>query len=97
MSACCKLGAKLVEAKEEEIIALESYGLNFGMVYQIIDDCKDRDCNAIKNNITVENAKEFAAKADEAIENLEPSVYKQGLVSLLNYVLESSQPETKKA
>ena len=97
MSACCKLGAKLVEAKEEEIIALESYGLNFGMVYQIMDDCTDGDCNAIKNNITIDNAKEFATKADEAIGNLEPSVYKQGLIGLLNYVLESSQPKTKKA
>jgi len=97
MSACCKLGAKVVEAKEVDIIALENYGLNFGMVYQIMDDYTDGDCNAIKNNITLENAKEFAAKADEAIENLEQSVYKQGLVSLLNYVLESSQPEIKKA
>ena len=97
MSACCKLGAKLVEAKDEEIIALESYGLNFGMVYQIMDDCTDGDCNAIKNNITIENAKEFALKADEAIENLEPSVYKKGLLGLLNYVIESSNLETQKA
>ncbi len=89
MSACCKLGAKLVEAKDEEIIDLESYGLNFGMVYQILDDCADGDCNAIKNNITIENAKEFAVKADEAIENLKPSVYKKGLIGLLNYILES--------
>jgi octaprenyl-diphosphate synthase len=97
MSACCRLGAKVVDAKEEEIIALESFGLDFGMVYQIVDDCIDGDFNAVKNNITIENAKEFAEKADEAIEKLEPSVYKQGLISLLNYVLESSNPERKKA
>jgi octaprenyl-diphosphate synthase len=97
MSACCKLGAKVVEAKEDDVAALENFGLDFGMVYQIIDDCIDGDPNAIRNNITIENAKEFAAKADEAIENLEPSVYKQGLISLLNYVLESSNSERKKA
>lgn len=97
MSACCKLGAKVVEAKEEDIIALENFGLNFGMVYQIIDDCLDGDPNAIKNNITIENAKEFAANGHKAIENLESSVYKQGLISLLNYVLESSNAERKKA
>lgn len=96
MGACCKLGAKIVEAKEEEIMALESYGLNFGMAYQIMDDCIDGDCNAIKNNITMENAKKFAVKADEAIENFKSSVYKQGLESLLNYVLESSDTETKR-
>jgi octaprenyl-diphosphate synthase len=97
MSACCKLGSKVVEAKEEDITALENFGLDFGMVYQIIDDCLDSDPNAIKNNITIENAKEFAAKAHKAIENLESSVYKQGLMSLLNYVLESSNTERKKA
>ncbi|WP_297421458.1 polyprenyl synthetase family protein [Clostridium sp.] len=97
MSACCKLGAKVVEAREEDILALESFGLDFGMVYQIIDDCIDGDPNAIRNNITIENAKEFASKANEAIENLESSIYKQGLISLLNYVLEASNPERKKA
>ncbi len=97
MSACCKLGAKVAEANEDEIIKLEEFGLNFGMVYQIVDDCMDGDCNAIKNNITIENAKEFAIKADEAIENLETSIYKQGLISLLNYVIDLSNREIKKA
>ncbi|MFW2488064.1 polyprenyl synthetase family protein [Clostridium chromiireducens] len=97
MGACCKLGAKVVEAKEEDIIALENFGLNFGMVYQIMDDCVDGDTNAIRNNITIENAKEFATKANYDIDNLEPSLYKQGLISLLNYVLEASNSKTKKA
>lgn len=90
MAACCKLGAKTVKAKEKEIAALENYGLNLGMLYQIIDDCTDGDINAIKNNITVENAKEFALKAEQIIKDLEPSVYKDSLNSLLNYVLEYS-------
>lgn len=97
MGACCKLGAKVVEAKEEDIIALENFGLNFGMIYQIIDDCVDGDPNAVKNNITIENTTEFVAKAHKAIENLELSVYKQGLISFLNYVLEASNTERKKA
>ncbi|MBN7575113.1 polyprenyl synthetase [Clostridium sp. 2-1] len=96
MAACCKLGAKIVNAKEE-IEALENYGLNLGMLYQIIDDCTDGDSNATKNNITVEDAKEFALKAEQAIKNLEPSVYKDNLNSLLNYVLESSNKKTKNA
>lgn len=90
MAACCRLGAKIAKGKKEEITSLENYGLNLGMVYQIIDDCKDSDINAIKNNITVENAEEFALKAEQSIKLLEPSVYKDNLNSLLNYVLESS-------
>ncbi|MFT8350613.1 polyprenyl synthetase family protein [Clostridium saccharoperbutylacetonicum] len=97
MAACCKLGAKTVKGKEEEITALGNYGLNLGMVYQIIDDCTDDDYNAIKNNITVENAKEFALKAEEVIEDLEPSVYKDSLNGLLNYVIESFNKKRKNA
>ncbi|WP_238948326.1 polyprenyl synthetase family protein [Clostridium sp. YIM B02569] len=97
MAACCKLGAKTVNAKEEEIEALENYGLNLGMLYQIIDDCTDGDSNAIKNNITVEDAKEFALKAEQAIKNLETSVYKDSMNSLLNHILESSNKKTKNA
>lgn len=97
MGACCKLGAITVEAKDEESKALENYGLNFGMVYQIIDDCIDGDRNALKNNITIENAEEFALKAEEVIEDLDSSVYKDGLISLLNYVVESSNKNIKKA
>lgn len=97
MAACCKLGAKTVNAKEEEIEALENYGLNLGMLYQIIDDCTDGDSNATKNNITVEDAKEFALKAEQAIKNLETSVYKDSMNSLLNHILESSNKKTKNA
>lgn len=97
MAACCKLGAKTVNAKEEEIEALENYGLNLGMLYQIIDDCTDGDSNAAKNNITVEDAKEFALKAEQAIKNLETSVYKDSMNSLLNHILESSNKKTKNA
>lgn len=97
MGACCKLGAITVEAKEEEITALENYGLNFGMVYQIVDDCTDGDINALKNDITTKSAEEFALKAEEVIKNLDSSVYKDGLISLLNYVLESSNKKIKNA
>ncbi|WP_238917554.1 polyprenyl synthetase family protein [Clostridium sp. YIM B02555] len=97
MAACCKLGAKTVKGKEEEITALENYGLNLGMVYQIIDDCIDGDPNASNNNITVENAKKFALKAKEVIEDLAPSIYKDCLNGLLTYVLESSNRKIKNA
>lgn len=91
MSACCKLGAALAGAGEEDIAALEDYGLNFGMVYQIIDDCIDDDPNA-SHNVTIEDAQQFAEKAMASIETLKSTAYKQGLVNLLNYILSFSQP-----
>lgn len=94
MSACCKIGAVLAAAGEEDVAALEDYGLNFGMVYQIIDDCIDDDPNA-NQNVTLENAQQFAEMAMASIETLKPTVYKQGLVNLLSYILSFSQPVTK--
>ena len=96
MSACCKLGAVLTAGGNEDISALGDYGLNFGMVYQIIDDCIDNDPNA-SNNVTIENAKQFAEKAMASIETLKPTEYKQGLINLLDYILSFSQAVTKKS
>ena len=94
MSACCKLGADLAGADEKDIIALESYGLDFGMVYQIIDDCMDKDPNALRN-VTIEDAERLAIKAKDSIESFEHSAYKQGLINLLNYILSFSHSESK--
>ncbi|GFZ33821.1 hypothetical protein CSC2_43470 [Clostridium zeae] len=97
MSACCKLGALVVNAEKEDVIALEKYGLSLGMVYQITDDCLDGDLNAIRNNIIIDNAKEFVVKAELYIEGIETSTYKEGLTNLLYYVIESYDPKVKKA
>ncbi|MDT8718619.1 polyprenyl synthetase family protein [Clostridium sp. 19966] len=97
MSACCKIGALVVNAEKQQISSLEQYGLNLGMVYQITDDCIDDDYNSIKNNITIEKSKEFVIQAEECIKSLEESIYKDGLVSFLNYVIDSYNPKIKKA
>lgn len=41
MAASCWLGAHLVEAKEDIVEALSNFGLNFGLSFQIVDDCLD--------------------------------------------------------
>ncbi|MFQ5835890.1 MAG: polyprenyl synthetase family protein [bacterium] len=41
MSACCQVGATLARMAPEARKGLTSYGLNFGMAFQIIDDCLD--------------------------------------------------------
>lgn len=41
IAACCKGGAILSEASEEEIELISSYGLNLGIAFQIIDDILD--------------------------------------------------------
>ncbi len=85
-SMCCKLGAILAGANENEVESLESFGLNFGMAYQIKDDYMDDDPNAL-NNVTLAVAEEFANKARQSIYELEDSIYKQKLCELMDYVM----------
>ena len=41
MGTCCRCGAYLANASEEEQEILYQFGLNFGMAFQIVDDCLD--------------------------------------------------------
>src|SRR5712672_503006 len=41
IAACCRGGAILSEASNEEIESLEEYGMNLGIAFQIIDDVLD--------------------------------------------------------
>lgn len=41
MAACCQIGSILAQASPAVKNALISYGLNFGMAFQIFDDCLD--------------------------------------------------------
>src|SRR5437899_5719285 len=41
IAACCKGGAIVSQATEEEIALLYAYGLNLGIAFQIIDDVLD--------------------------------------------------------
>lgn len=95
MGACCRLGAFLAKAGEDDIKALEEYGVNFGMVYQIIDDCTDNDQDT-SNNATMDNARHFAGKAMLSLEALKPTPYRQGLAGLLNYVFGILKPVARK-
>ena len=96
MSICCKLGATLAGATKEEITSLAEYGLNIGMAYQIIDDCIDRDPNAI-TNVTRDDAQLFANKAITSIGNFEDSSYKESLINLVNFVLNFSEEKVSNA
>lgn len=94
MSASCRLGALLAGAEKEDITAMENFGLYLGMVYQIVDDCTDDDPYAIKN-VTMEDAQRFANMAAGAVDSIGSSVYKHGLLSLLENILSISKSNVK--
>ena len=86
MSVCCKLGAVLAGASECDVQKMESFGLNFGMAYQIKDDFEDDDPETLKH-VTMDDAHKFSSKAKEAISELQDSEYKQNLYELMDYIM----------
>ncbi|MGE5628233.1 MAG: polyprenyl synthetase family protein [Solirubrobacterales bacterium] len=86
MSACCKLGAALAGADEKGMSNFERYGLNLGMIYQIVDDCIDKDSIALKY-VTLKDAENLALESKRLLEFFNDSIYKTELVNLIEYIL----------
>ena len=86
MSVSCKIAASLSGATKEQINGLKEYGLNLGMVYQIMDDCMDKDIYT-NLNITPKDAKLYGDKAISSLKMFEDSTYKTSLINLVNYIL----------
>lgn len=86
MSNSCMLGAGIVTMDNVKISALQQFGLNFGMAYQIVDDIIDQDPLAIRH-VTMEDAKEYSRKAILQLYNFNESSYRAALVQMLEYIL----------
>ncbi|NJD03247.1 MAG: polyprenyl synthetase family protein [Ruminiclostridium sp.] len=82
---CCRLGANLATSDINTVSALENYGMNFGMTYQIVDDYADNDPIAVRH-IGLKESEEFAKQAESCLQGLEDSVYKTNLIYLIRYV-----------
>lgn len=96
MAISCKLGAVLAGGDSDKIISLESYGYNLGMAYQIFDDFIDGDIDP-SLNITIEDAQSFADNAIASIETFENSPYKQSLINLVKYIVDTSHKKVSNA
>ena len=90
MASCCRCGAMLAVKEGQKIDALEAYGMNIGMAYQLIDDYLDGDCG-INGINKIREAEVFAEKAKEELRFFPPSVYKESLFSLVDYILDCAR------
>lgn len=41
MATCCQTGAMLSKTRDNKVDSLKNFGMNFGIAYQIVDDCLD--------------------------------------------------------
>ena len=94
MSACCNAGATVAvkSGNPGEVRALADFGLNLGMVYQMVDDLKDGDApipvTGVYRGKLVKKLNEFVRGAEENLSVLHDSVYKESLANLLRYIVE---------
>ena len=89
MSVSCKIAAALAGGTKEQISSIEEFGLNLGMAYQIVDDCMDKDINALLN-ITIEDARLYGKIAISSLESFENSPCKTSLINLVHFILSLS-------
>ena len=89
MSVSCKIAAALAGATKEQISSLEAFGLNLGLAYQIMDDCKDNDID-LQLNISENDAQFYAAKAITSLESFEDSSYKTSLLNLVDFIIQKN-------
>ena len=86
MSLCCKSGAILAGASEEESKALEEFGLNFGILYQLIDDEMDGDIPCVKGKEEIK-LEFYRSRAQEHLSRIQESPYRDALYNLLTLIL----------
>jgi len=87
MAVACQLGARYGQGSEHEIERFYDIGLNFGMMYQMIDDFIDKDPNALQY-ITVEDINERYQTTKQLLMELESSEYRKSLLLLIDYIME---------
>ncbi|MFW6137721.1 MAG: polyprenyl synthetase family protein [Spirochaetota bacterium] len=90
MAASCQSGGLLSGADETTTNELKNYGLDLGVLYQIVDDYIDQD-SILSGDIDLKaKAREVAEQAAGHLDALEETIYRKKLVELAEYVLEKS-------
>jgi len=89
-SAACKGGALIVSASSKETLALESYGYNLGILFQLTDDLLDGDLNDFRffsHNSVLEKVEFYRKASLNALEIFPESVERTMLEDLVNFCL----------
>jgi octaprenyl-diphosphate synthase len=91
-SACCRTAGIVSGADEKTIAALADFGLSFGLTFQMVDDLLDRDYRLDPRVDLPAQAKDYAEKAKARTEALPPSVYRERLRDLTDFVIGQAFP-----
>ena len=94
MSACCAAGALAGGGSEAQFTAAGEFGLQFGLVFQLIDDRMDQDAPAAAG--TCSALRGHTARARAALAALPPGESRTALDALTNFVLGQRAAEVEK-
>lgn len=87
-SAACQGGALVVSAASKELLALESYGYNLGILFQLTDDLLDGELSELSffsRKTILEKAEFYKHSSLVALEIFPGSVEKNLLEGLVNF------------
>jgi octaprenyl-diphosphate synthase len=91
-AACCKTAGLLCDVSADQLLCLEDFGLHFGLSFQMADDVVDKD-HGLDSGVDLKAATmEYAEKARVGIGWLAPSVHRDSLRNLVDYVTASAIP-----
>ncbi len=91
-SACCRTAGILCGAPQATVDALGEFGLAFGLTFQMVDDLMDGDHRLDPRVSLREKALAYAESARARTAVLAPSEYREGLRSLIDFVLRQAIP-----
>lgn len=86
MAASCQGGAIVAGAGKEVEKSLADFGLNLGLVYQLVDDYLDGDVDFGTKAEVFEIIGEFALRSRQSVSAMNESPFKESLLSLSEYV-----------
>jgi geranylgeranyl pyrophosphate synthase len=85
--ACCATAGIVSRTDDATIRALGAFGLSFGLVFQMVDDLMDKDAGLDPRVDLPSKVREYAERSRGEARALPPSMYREKLCELLDFVL----------
>ena len=86
MSACCHSAAVACGASPDTILELSSFGMNFGLAFQLFDDHKDKDALISPGVDILAEGERFLSRACSVLEHFPESPYREELTAACRFI-----------
>jgi geranylgeranyl pyrophosphate synthase len=86
MSACCQSAAVACGASPDMILELSSFGMNFGLAFQLFDDHKDKDALISPAVDILAEGEQFLSRACTILEHFPASPYREELTRTCGFI-----------